>query len=358
VFAVIMTGGSGTRFWPLSRKRRPKQFLDFTGKGPMVVDTCNRLAPLSRDEEIILVLGEEHLDRTKDLFGNRKVHLLAEPVGRNTAPCIGLGALYARHLGCEQSVAFLPADHFIGDTTAFIDALHAAAERANSGGIVTLGIVPYGPETGYGYIHRGGPEKRPGNKKIYRVTNFIEKPDLEKAKIYLSTGEYYWNAGIFVATPGTILEEVKIHLPSLYKGLMRIEKALGRDEFKDVLGEVYQGQESISFDYAIMEKTESDVYVIPTECGWSDVGSWASLHALKSSEHDDEQNLAWGDVFLVDSKGNLVSGRSGRMVACLGLKNCLIVDTPDALLVADLNCSQDIRKIVDQLRKKGKEALL
>ncbi len=358
MFAVIMAGGSGTRFWPASRTRKPKQFLNISGKEPMLVETCNRLGPLARDEEMILVLGREHLGEAKELFGNRDIHLVAEPVGRNTAPCMGLGALYAQYLGCREPVAFLPADHFISDPSAFVDGLLQAGRIAESGGIVTLGIVPTRPETGYGYIRRS--EGIPDLKELsaYKVSAFVEKPDLEKAQAYLASGEYFWNAGIFVATPKTILNDIQHCLPDLYQGLNRLEKVLGTEDFEAGIEEVYGGLEAISFDYGIMEKTKSPVFVLPCECGWSDVGSWASLYEVREQDRDKQQNLTEGESLLVDCKQSFVSSRSGRLVTCLGLENCLIVDTPDALLVADLGKSQEIRKIVEHLKRTRKEELL
>ncbi len=358
MFAVIMCGGSGTRFWPVSRKSRPKQFLDITGRGPMVLDTCNRLKPLAGDEEMLFVLGQEHLKDAENIFRDRGVHILAEPVGRNTAPCIGLGAIYARHLGYEGSVAFLPADHFIGDTSSFVKAIEAAGELAGSGGIVTLGIVPTRPETGYGYIRRDKGHHDVKGITTYEVSGFVEKPDLDKALSYLESGEYYWNAGIFVATAETILNELKAHLPGLFRGLLRLEKAFGTKGFEPEFKSVYEEIEGVSFDYGIMEKTKEKVYVLPCECGWSDVGSWASLYDLKSSDHDGNKNRAEGETLLIDCERSFISGRGGRLVACLGIKNCLLVDTPDALLVADLDRSQDIREIVNQLKKTGNEDLL
>ena len=358
MFAVIMCGGSGTRFWPASRKQRPKQFLDITGKGPMVVETSNRLRSLARDEEIILVLGEKHLEEAKDLFKGREVHMLAEPVGRNTAPCIGLGAVYARHLGCKGPMAFLPADHFIGNPTRFLEDLRAAGEIADGGGIATIGIVPNRPETGYGYIRRDLNKIDVGGKTAYKVLKFVEKPDLEKARGYLTSGEYYWNGGIFVAKPETILKETKEQLPELYEGLQRLAKALESGGFEEAFKDVYGALTGISFDYGIMENTKEEVYVIPSECGWSDVGSWESLYELRASEQDKEQNLIDGETILIECEKSFVSGRAGRLVACLGLKDTLIVDTPDALLVADLNRSQDIRKIVDRLKETEKNKLL
>ncbi|HDH98540.1 MAG TPA: nucleotidyl transferase [Deltaproteobacteria bacterium] len=359
MFIVVMAGGSGTRFWPLSRRHKPKQFLNITGQDPMVVETCNRLTPLACDEEIILVLGQEHMNEAKTLFKDRKVNLIAEPVGRNTAPCIGLGAIYAHHLGCQKAVAFLPADHFIGDSASFITALRAACDLADStGGIVTIGIVPSRPETGYGYIQRDDSLVEAGGLKAHGVLEFVEKPNLEKARDYLTGGKHYWNGGIFVATPETILKEIREHLPDIYSGMIELSEALGTQQFEAKLKSVYENIEGISFDYGIMEKTREKVYIIPCECGWSDVGSWESLYELRAADRDDDQNLIDGQALVIDCEESFVSSNSDRIVTCLGLKNCLVVDTPETLLVADLDRSQDIRRIVDQLKKIDKENLL
>jgi mannose-1-phosphate guanylyltransferase len=358
MYAIIMCGGSGTRFWPVSRQRKPKQFLDITGGGPMVVETCDRLKPTIDDKDMILVLGNDHLEQARELFQDRGVHIVAEPVGKNTAPCIGLGAIYAQHLGCREAVAFLPADHFISAPSSFMEALGAAGKLAMSGGIVTLGIVPTRPETGYGYIRRASEKIEVEGPGAYRVVEFVEKPDLETARRYLTDGEYYWNGGIFVATPETILEETEKHLPDLYKGLMRLKAAVGTKRFESEFEEVYNGLTGISFDYGIMEKTRANVYVVPCECGWSDVGSWSSLYELRTAGYDENQNLIEGETHFVECEKSFISSQSGRLVACLGIDNCLVVDTPDAVLVSDLNRSQEIRKIVDQLKASGKEKLL
>jgi len=358
MYVVIMAGGSGTRFWPVSRKRKPKQFLDITGKGPMVVETCDRMAPTFRDEQMILVLGQEHLQEAKALFKERRVRLLAEPVGRNTAACIGLGAVYAAHLETTEPVVFLPADHFVASPGALLESIGRAAEIAGTGPIVTLGIVPTRPETGYGYIQWY--EERPDfwKQKAYRVKAFVEKPNLDKARRYLVRGDYLWNAGIFVATPQTILKEIELHLPQLHEAFMRLKPTLGTDSFENTLEEVYEKLDSISFDYGIMERTRSPVFVVPCDCGWSDVGSWESLYELREEEHDEKLNLRDGECLLVDCKGSFVSSRGGRLVSCLGLKSCLVVDTPDTLLVADLKKAQDVRKIIDLLKRSRKDDLL
>jgi len=358
MFAIIMAGGSGTRFWPVSRKGKPKQFLSISGKDPMVLETCNRLAPLARDEDVVIIIGREHLDEARALFTGRDVHIIAEPIGRNTAPCIGLGAIYARHLGCNDPVAFLPADHFIADPSAFLKALEQAGNVAESGSIVTLGIIPTRPETGYGYIHRADPVPGSFELPVYFVSAFVEKPDMEKAQQYLTSGDYFWNGGIFVATPETIMSEIEKQLPELYQGLAQLEKSMGTDAFEHRFEQVYAELEPVSFDYGIMERTQKSVYVVPCECGWSDVGSWASLHELKARDHDGQGNFSDIEAVLIDCKNSFISGTSNRLVACLGIDNCLVVDTPDALLVADMDKAQDIRKIVEQLKNAKKEKLL
>jgi len=255
MYAVIMAGGSGTRFWPVSRRSRPKQFLNITGRGPMVVETCTRLGTLVDDKEIVLIVGDEHLDETRALCKGRDVHILAEPVGRSTAPCIGLGAVYASYLGCKEPVAFMPADHFIAKPSALVESLRRASDIASTGAIVTLGIVPTKPETGYGYIQ--WKEERPDfwKQSAYRVAAFVEKPTAEKARQYMLRGDYLWNAGIFVATPETIMKAMEKHLPRLHQGMKRLIPAFGTEGFENQMEAVYEELESVSFDYGIMERT-------------------------------------------------------------------------------------------------------
>jgi mannose-1-phosphate guanylyltransferase len=342
----------------MSRKQRPKQFLNISGKDPLILETCDRVKPLAKDRQIIIVVGDEHVREAKALLKNKKVRIIAEPVARNTAACIGLGAIFASHLRCKDPVAFMPADHFVADPSAFVEGLRRAGEVAKTGAIAILGIVPTRPETGYGYIQ--WKEERPDfwEQPAYRVSSFVEKPSLEKARQYLARGDYFWNAGIFVATPQAVLKEIEENLPTLYQGLMRLDKAVGTDAFDNLLEEVYEGLESISFDYGVMERTENPVFVIPCDCGWSDVGSWDSVYELRERDRDEDDNLTEGECLLIDSKKNFVSSRGGRLIACLGLEKCLVVDTPDALLVADLDRAQEVRKIIEWLKRKRREDVL
>jgi mannose-1-phosphate guanylyltransferase len=323
-----------------------------------LVQTVERLSSLVEEHRIVVVLGEEHLNEAASLLTGKDIHLLAEPVGRNTAACMGLGALYFEHLGLRGPVAFLPADHYIGDVQGFLRTLEAAASLAEDGSIVTLGIVPSRPETGYGYIKRkGGPINIKG-ESAYQVAQFVEKPDMATAERYVAEGIYYWNGGIFVARQDVILDEIAEHLPSLSQGLKEIGASIQTDSFEKTLTRVYQGLPAISFDYGIMEKTRRDVKVVESRFGWSDVGSWLSLYELRASEHDAEGNLKEGNPIVVDCRKSFISQRGKRKVACLGLEDCLVIDTPDALLVADIRRSQDIRDIVEQLKGTGEGNLL
>jgi len=353
---VIMAGGSGTRFWPVSRELRPKQFLNIIGDKPMVVATYERIRSLVADERILLVVGEQHRKETERLFADRAVRVLAEPKGRNTAPCIGLAAKYIDRLGEKGPIIILPADHHIGDSEVFRKALLQATRIAADGGIVTLGIVPTRPETGYGYIRRYSQPEADGT---YRVLKFVEKPNLETARDYLLNGDYYWNAGIFVATPQALLEEFEERMPQFARGLEQLQPSFDRPEFETKLATLYDSTEGISFDYAIMEKATRPVYVVPCDCGWSDVGSWFSLYEVRIFDQQDGLgNVTEGSTLQIDCRESFLVSRGKRVLTALGLTNILVVDTDDAILVADLKRSQEVKKIVDSLKESGSIDLL
>jgi mannose-1-phosphate guanylyltransferase len=355
---VIMAGGSGTRFWPMSRESRPKQLLRVIGDQPMVRATYERVRELVADDRVLAVVGQDHLAETSQLFADTQVRILAEPMGRNTAPCIGLAAKYLEAQGHHGPMLVLPADHYIARPAVFRKALRQAAAQAEIEGIVTLGIVPTRPETGYGYIEQQPQIAGPEDATIQRVRRFVEKPHLDLAKHYMLSGSFFWNAGIFAATPGTLLEEFATHMPQFYEGLQQLPPYGDQPDFVDALTRLYEKTQNISFDYAIMEATRQPVYVIPCDCGWSDVGSWNSLYEVRNVEQDERGNVQEGEALVLDSDTCFVMARGGRVVAALGLRNVLVVDTEDALLVADLERSQDVRKIITELRKKGWTGLL
>lgn len=355
---VIMAGGSGTRFWPMSRASRPKQLLRIVGDQPMVRATYERVKELANDDQFLVVVGQEHLAETSQVFADTQVRIMAEPVGRNTAPCIGLAARYLESKGNNDPVAILPADHYIARPRVFRKALLQAVAQAEIGGIVTLGIIPTRPETGYGYIEQ---EERPtgtNDEALQRVRRFVEKPHLELAKHYLVSGNFYWNAGIFVATPRTLLQEFATHMPQFFEGLEQLAQHFDQPGFSDALSHLYERTENISFDYAIMEATRQPVYVISCDCGWSDVGSWNSLYEVRNVEQDERGNVQEGESVVLDCDASLILSKGRRKVAALGLRNVLIVDTEDAVLVADLERSQDVKKIISELLQKGWTELL
>ncbi|SFN07572.1 mannose-1-phosphate guanylyltransferase [Thermodesulforhabdus norvegica] len=354
---VIMAGGSGTRFWPLSREKRPKQFLDIIGDRPMIFQTYERIRPLASDKDIYVVVGQNHEEETRKIFSSTGVSIVVEPFGRNTAPCIGLAALIISSHDQDEPVVILPADHYIVKPDVFRqDILKALKVASEEDCIVTLGILPTRPETGYGYIERE--ERDLGVPGLYRVKMFVEKPDIETAKRYLESGRFFWNAGIFIAKPSVLLKEFEKYMPSFYRGLLELKAHIGKPSFDRVLRRVYEDVENISFDYAIMEKTDRPVYVVASDCGWSDVGSWYSLYELRAvDEASKEGNVVDGDGAFFHSRRCFVMNRSGRWIALLGLEGVLVVDTPDALLVARLEDHQKVREITDFLKREGMDHL-
>jgi len=356
-YIVIMAGGSGTRFWPASRARRPKQFLSITGPRPMIEETYLRVAPLVEDSRILIVTNREHAPLVREIFSGRAVRILVEPEGRNTAPCIGLAAWHVQREAGDAVLIAVPSDHFISDEEAFRTALQAAAALVRAGGIATLGITPTRPETGYGYIHKGAACEPVLGQAVYRAERFVEKPDLETARHYVISRQYLWNSGIFAFTTSTILREIRKHLPRLAEALARLDEGARHGAYEQTLEAVYGQVEAISIDYGIMEKTQEPIYVLPVTFGWNDVGSWQAVHQLRASEHDAARNLTLGDAVLIDVRDSLIYSQTGRLVAVLGLEGVMIVDTPDVLLVGDLARSQDVRQFPERLRREGREAL-
>jgi len=355
MFAVIMAGGSGARFWPASRERLPKQFLAITGDRTMLEETLARAERIAPPDRTSIVLGRVHADLTKRTLSGKQVEVLVEPRGRNTAACIGLAALHAkrgavRGVAEDEPMVVLPADHFIADVESFARTIRAAADVARDGAIITLGIAPNRPETGYGYINTGAVGGESLEQPYFRVRRFVEKPDYQTALGYLSGGDYLWNSGIFVFTARTILEEIKACMPELHEGLMEIERAINTPGYGAAVERVYGRIESISIDYGVIEKTTKPIYVFKADFGWSDVGSWQALYELRRAECDRQGNLSLGDSMIIDAKRNLVFSNTDRKVALLGVEDLVVVDTPDAVMVARLDRSQDVKKFADQYR--------
>lgn len=352
LFPVIMAGGSGTRFWPLSRRNKPKQFLALATERPLLVETAARLEGLATLKETFVVCGKVHAGPVAKLLKKLpKANVLVEPEARNTAPAIALACAHVAARDPKGVVVVLPSDQHVSDGAVFRTAVSEAVSSARSGHIVTLGIKPTRPETGYGYIRVGGPQ----NGTARAVGAFVEKPTLEKARAYLSSGEYLWNAGIFVFRVDVMKEAFARHLPEVHGALHRITEAVGTRRYAAVLAREFPRMPSISIDYGVAEKADN-IAVVPADCGWSDVGSFNALPDVRGK--DERGNVSHGALPLViDSEGCVVWGGT-RPVAVVGMKDVVVVDTPDAVLVLPKDKSQDVRKVVDALKARKLEKYL
>lgn len=360
LYGVILAGGSGTRFWPLSREMTPKQLLRVFGTESLIWQTIKRLLPLIAQDQVYIVsnskLAEEirtSLITEKEPFD--KVGYLIEPEARNTAPAIGLAATYLSTINPDAVMAVLPSDHLIGNPDDFLACLEHAESLANSGYLVTLGLKPNRPETGFGYIKLGTAlEKFDDSYMSYMVERFIEKPNKETAESYLKSGDYFWNSGMFVFKASTILDEIEKLMPELFNLLMRF-KELSLDEWgSEQACSIFSLAESTSIDYGIMEKSDK-VAVIPVDLDWSDVGSLVAIGDFLAA--DERGNTTSGNVIDIDSKNSIIYGED-RLVATLGLEDMIVVDTHDATLICPKDRAQDVRKIVDVLKAKNAEEYL
>jgi mannose-1-phosphate guanylyltransferase len=355
LFPVIMAGGSGTRFWPLSRQNKPKQFLPLASEKPLIVDTLERLPPLADASQSFVVCGPVHAPSVRQLLpGLPASNVIVEPVARNTAPAIGLAALHVAQHDPKGVLLVLPSDHHIGDTAAFRATLTAAAELASEGMLTTIGITPSRPDTGYGYIHLGAPLGEREGQSAYRVQRFVEKPDLDRAKGYLQSGDYLWNAGIFALRADVILGEIDRHLPKLAAALRAIRPTIGTAKYDETLARHFPESEPISIDYGVMERAEQ-IACVPGDFGWSDVGSFAALPDVRPL--DAHGNVSQGDAVLVDCHGCVVIG-GGRPIAAVGLTDLVIVDAGDVILVVPKDRAQEVRAAVDALAKRGLKHVL
>ncbi len=351
MYAVIMAGGKGARFWPRSREHKPKHLLDITGNRTIIQETVSRISSLIPPDRTLIITGAAHADELRRQLPEIPAeNILVEPVGRNTAPCIGLAAIHIRHRAGDAVMAVLPSDHVIADDRVFLDTLAAAAEAAErEDALVTIGIKPTGPETGYGYIERGNPVGQIGGKLIYGVWSIREKPPLEQAMSFVEAGTFYWNSGMFIWKTSTILQAIETHLPDLHAGLLRLEAALGTEQYEVVLRDTYEETRSISIDYGVMEKADK-VLVIPGNFAWSDVGSWDALWEFL--EKDFAGNACRGEVIAVESADSLVYSPK-KLVALVGVRDLIVVETDDALLICRRGDSQKVKSIVDILEEKN-----
>ncbi len=352
--AVIMAGGVGERFWPKSRQNCPKQFLSLTSDGEtMIQKTVKRLAPLISQKDIYIITNAHYLSLVQEQLPDLPPeNVIAEPCPRNTAPAIGLAASLIQKKYDDAVMFFLPSDHLIHHEHSYINTLRKASHAAlQDKTLITLGITPTYPETGYGYIKYQQDGAQDG---VYPVECFVEKPDLQTAEAYLQSGNYLWNSGMFIWKASSILHSIKKYMPELYQGLQTIAEAYGTENFHEVLNHKFPELPSESIDFGVMEKA-NHIFTIPGDFGWDDVGSWLALERINQTDEND--NMLDGDILSIDSHNCTVAG-NGRMIALLGVQDLVIVDTDDALLICNKNQTQDIKKILAELKAEKKSELL
>ncbi|WP_434578839.1 mannose-1-phosphate guanylyltransferase [Thermoanaerobacterium thermosaccharolyticum] len=356
ITAVIMAGGKGERFWPKSRIKMPKQFLKLYGDKTMIQQTVDRLKRLMPIENIFVVTNIDYAGLISDQIPELPTeNILIVPMGKNTAACIGLAALHTERLDRDSIMVVVPSDHVIKDEETYLGVLKTAIEKAKSGNnLVTIGIKPQHPETGYGYINfKKITNEIFHNNPVYKVERFVEKPDYDTAVKYVESGDYLWNSGMFIWKTSAILNAIKEYMPQLYSALNVIRENFDSDEIEKILYEEYSKLESISIDYGIMEKA-NNVYVVPGDFGWDDVGSWTSIGRLY--EKDENGNVIKGNVVIVDTKKCIITG-SDKLIATLGIEDVIIVDTEDALLICSKDKAQNVKEVLQELKGKKSEYL-
>lgn len=348
IAAVILAGGRGERFWPKSRTSLPKQFLSLTDDGETLIQkTTARLNNLVDIQNTYIVTNKQYADLAKEqLPFLPQENILVEPTARNTAPCIGLAAgIIQKKYGPDVVMLVLPSDHLIKFNALYINTIKQAIEVAKKDrNLVTIGVMPTYPETGYGYINFSNNDTEfPG---AYHVVKFVEKPDLERAKEYVNSGEYLWNSGMFVWKTSTILYNINKYIPDIYAGIEEIVDHYEMSDYDDVLDALYSGMKSVSVDYGIMEYAE-DIFTIPGNFGWDDVGSWRAIERInKTNEYG---NVINGDVISIDTNNCTVIGKN-KLIATIGIEDLIIVDTDDALLICNKNNTQDVKKVIETLK--------
>lgn len=357
MYVVILAGGSGTRFWPLSRKLHPKQLMSVFGGKSMLQRTVERVLPLSPKRILVITnrLQAEETRRQLEYLRGVRIEVIEEPVGRNTAPAICLAAtLIARH-DPEAVMAVLPADHFIRDEEEFCVTIQRGRDSAQNGYLVTLGIAPDRPETGYGYIEA---ETELRGSGPYPVKRFVEKPDKERALEFLAAGNFYWNSGMFLWRTDVILDSIAVHMPEMARAFSSIDFSPEIWESADLAPQieaVYAMVAGESIDYGVMEKADN-VEMIPANFGWSDVGSWNALPEVLEPDNDGNVIIGSPETIVADTTGCVVSG--SKVMALLGVRDLVVVDTPDALLVCAREKSQDVKKVVEELERRGLKRFL
>ena len=344
--ALIMAGGRGERFWPKSRKNLPKQFLSLTDDGKTMIQlTVERILPLVKLEDIFIATNKAYRELVlEQIPGLPEENILCEPIGRNTAPCIGLGAIHIAQKYDDAIMFVLPSDHLIKFTNMFLKTLETGADVAeNNTNLVTIGITPDYPETGYGYI-KFDPRRTEG--QAYAVERFVEKPSLEVAKEYLSTVEYLWNSGMFIWKVSSILKNMQKFMPDTYESLIKIKEAIGTPQQDSILEKEFHNMQSQSIDYGIMEKADN-IYILPGTFGWDDVGSWLAVERIKKT--NEFGNAVAGNIITVNTHNCIIQGDK-KLIAIVGMEDTIVVDTKDATLICAKDSAGDIKKVTENLK--------
>ncbi len=365
VYAVIMAGGFGKKLWPVSRKKMPKQFVDLLDDGTMIAKTVQRISGLVEEEHIFIItseLGRSLLAKSFSSFS--QANILVEPASRNTAPCIALATAHIKKRDPDAVTIVLPSDHLVSDRKAFIDIVKAGIEVASEKkGLVTIGIKPDRPETAYGYIQANGELSLPADCssdsdfRLFRVKAFAEKPDYMTAVEFLESHDFYWNSGIFIWHLDAISREFERSMPDLYKDLLNIYQSLGSQSEHKVIEDVYSWIHPLSIDYGIMEKAET-VFVLTGEFGWTDLGCWDEVLKVAGSRNVVDDKKTDKRQVQVDCENVFVKNTANKVVCTIGLKDIIIVETPDALLICSKGHSHRVRDVVDTLRREGLEEYL
>lgn len=354
-FNVIMAGGGGTRFWPISRQANPKQLLNLSGVDTLINETIDRISSISEKENLYIVTNETQSELLKETVKDKCIHenVLQEPSARNTAAAIGFAAFSIMKKHGDGIMCVYPADHYIKDEDGYVKIINDAIKVASeSDKLVTIGITPTFPSTGYGYINFTKEECY--NNVSYKVLEFVEKPNYEKAKEYVQSQKYVWNSGMFVWKVSKILEDFKRYLPKVYEKLEQLSNYIGTDKEDEMIKKIYPTIPSISIDYGIMERSD-DVVVVPGEFGWNDVGSWDVLGAIYDT--DEQGNIKRGETITINTENSVVYSED-KLIATVGIKDLIVVSTEDSVMVCRKENAQDVKLIVEKLKEEGKKKYL
>jgi len=357
ITSLIMAGGKGERFWPKSRTNLPKQFLNISGNKSMIQQAVQRLEKLMNIQRIFVVTNELYAELIRAQIPHLPAeNIIIEPVGRNTAPCIALSTLYIEERYPDSTIIVLPSDHIIKNEDEFVDILRTATEVSQQGeNIVTLGITPTYPETGYGYIESSNEKTVVNSLEVHKVNRFVEKPDSDTAKDYLLAGNYFWNSGMFIWKSSTILKNFERYMPELYGITLNIKMNMSEGAPPEYLNREFMQMPDVSIDYGIMERAER-IYVIPCKFGWDDVGSWNALDRI--NDRDDNGNVIRGNILNIDTKRCIIESNNGKLVATLGIEDLIVVDTEDVTLICSKEKAQEMKLLIKELRVQKMEQYL